>query len=189
MSGERKWNETIARMVSLHNSTGSLDASCLAEHADDPVYCAHPPNVLPFITTPTFVSSSHTDTGATSSTVMSSFPASWTIGQQRDLYNCFWSTLAPDGNCSAAPRHGEIVDDYVNAITQLLEPARRGPHGFFVSNCLRHHCIDGNYSYDIRIDNESLVESIGSWAIDGRATRRLDAPQLQSNPTCPPPSL
>ena len=84
---------------------------------------------------------------------------------------------------------GEIVGAYVNTITKLLEPARRGPHGFFVSNCLRHHCIDGNYSFDIRIGGESLVEAIGGWAIDGKATRRLDAPQLQSNPTCPPASL
>ena len=115
--------------------------------------------------------------------------ATWSPRQELDLHNCFLKTLAPDGNCSAAPRHGEIVGDYVNAITKLLEPARRGPHGFFVSNCLRHHCIDGNYSFDIRIGGESLVEAIGAWAIDGKATRRLDAPQLQSNPTCPPASL
>ena len=179
----------IAQMIALHNSTGALDASCLAAHADDPVFCAHPPNVLPYIATPTFVSSSHTDTGATQSTVMAAFPATWSPRQELDLHNCFLKTLAPGGNCSAAPRHGEIVGAYVNAITKLLEPARRGPHGFFVSNCLRHHCIDGNYSFDIRIGGESLVEAIGGWAIDGKATRRLDAPQLQSNPTCPPASL
>lgn len=65
-SGNPTWHQSMAKMTALHNSTGGFDTSCVAAHPEDPSYCAHPPNVLPHIKTPIFISTSHQDSDAIS---------------------------------------------------------------------------------------------------------------------------
>lgn len=177
-SGAHDWRRQMASMVRLHNSTGGLDASCVAAHADDPAYCAHPPNVLPYVETPVFISTSHNDVAATNAIVQPySPPSGWPAAARRDLAFCFNSSAAA---CDAKSR--PVMEAWLGRITALLEPAvRRAKDGLFVNNCYRHHNIDGDYSFDTQVRAadgtlHTVVAAIASWALGVPGPTRLVDP-------------
>ena len=49
------WPDGLRAMVAMANSTGGLDASCVAATPSDPASCAFPEVVAPHVTTPLFV--------------------------------------------------------------------------------------------------------------------------------------
>eukprot|EP00040_Diaphanoeca_grandis_P025423 m.140846 g.140846 ORF g.140846 m.140846 type:complete len:451 (+) comp30142_c0_seq1:212-1564(+) len=169
-SGNSTWHQSMERMMNLHNASGGFDASCAAAHSTNPSYCAHPPNVLPYITTPIFVSTSHQDTDATSVSALADGrgdgyvhttipPSSWTPKDQQSLVPCFTSESSACSGLAAS-----FFKNWTSTITKLLLPATlSSQHGYFVNRCYRHHNIDGTYTFTTKIRNVSLIQSIGDW--------------------------
>eukprot|EP00039_Didymoeca_costata_P032730 m.39140 g.39140 ORF g.39140 m.39140 type:complete len:208 (+) comp9513_c0_seq1:2027-2650(+) len=163
-SGKPIWQESMAKMTNLHNSSGGFDVSCVSDNMDNPSFCAHPPNVVPYLETPTFISTSHQDTDATSVSVLADgrgdgylHPTVPPSGMET-LVSCFTKDASA---CTGSV--GLLFQNWTNTITSLL-PNTSTPHGWFVNRCYRHHNIDGNYTFETYIDNVSLIEAIGTWA-------------------------
>ena len=190
-SGEPVWHQAMAKMTALHNASGGFDASCVAAHrvedGADPSYCAHPPNVLPYITTPTFISTAHQDTDATSVSALADGagdgfnhprtpPPSWPKEDQDNLAPCFEADYTKCTTSSGLL--GAFFKNWTDTITRMLAPATASKdHGYFVNRCYRHHNIDGTYTFETKINNVSLIESIGDWVHGGggSTTKLIDA--------------
>lgn len=181
--GQPHWEAVMRQMVDLHNSSGGLDASCVAEHPEDASYCAHPPNVLPYIETPTFISTSRQDTAATGDILVHGpFPPSWNASERAAMRRCSKAEYAA---CDALGR--PFMDAWTDTIDALLEPARKsgGKHGYYVNNCYRHHNIDGAEAFATKIGGVSLVDAVASWALGlPGPTQVTDSSVPGSNPTC-----
>ena len=95
----------------------------MAAHPEDRSYCAHPPNVLPYIDTPIFISTSHQDSDAISVSAASDGtgdgytapcrpPASWAAEDQANLVPCFFSNFK-----SCVGRVGDFFKNWTDTIT------------------------------------------------------------------------
>lgn len=186
-SGQPIWHQAMAKMTDLHNASGGFDQSCVAAHPADSSYCAHPPNALPYIDTPIFISTSHQDQDAISVSALADGrgqgyihpnvpPAGWPAQDRADLDPCFTADVT---KCTG--KAGAFFTNWTDTITVLLDPATQSSkHGYFVNRCYRHHNIDGSEAFEttIPVGNHSvnLVASVAAWIAtgDGPTTKLID---------------
>eukprot|EP00035_Acanthoeca_spectabilis_P008138 m.149094 g.149094 ORF g.149094 m.149094 type:complete len:429 (-) comp14225_c0_seq2:181-1467(-) len=172
--GRAVWKGSMEAMVELHSAVGGLDSSCVAAHPADPSYCAHPVNLVPYITTPIFISSSLYDTGATYWVVLpGGAPPSWPTAEQATLTPCFEQTYA---ECHPGYARN-VLTNWTATIRAGLTPAVHSPSsGYFMNACYRHHNIDGDEAFTTRINGVSLVEAVANWVLGlGGPTKLIDA--------------
>ena len=178
-NGAHTWRAQVSMMVELHNASAGLDASCVGAHPADPAFCAHPPNSLPYVANPLFISSSRQDPSALDAIVNAKTNLS--AAAELKLQDCLFHKYA---DCGAKGK--PIVDAWTADITRLLSPAVSSTRmGFYIDNCHRHHNIDGNYSFRTKVKNTSLVAAVASWALGGGGPTKLNDSAIPgSNPTC-----
>jgi hypothetical protein len=162
-AGVDVWRADMQRMVDLHNSTGGLDSSCVAANAGNPSFCAHPVNVLPYVSAPIFVSSSRFDTDATSDIVLpGGAPPSWPSAERSTLTPCFTKSFA---DCHAGFA-GATLASWNATILAGIEPGMRSATvGYFLNACYRHHNIDGAYSFYTTIGGVNLIEAVANFVL------------------------
>eukprot|EP00035_Acanthoeca_spectabilis_P039687 m.64227 g.64227 ORF g.64227 m.64227 type:complete len:489 (+) comp9706_c0_seq1:1521-2987(+) len=162
-SGVAVWQADMRAMVTLHNASGGLDASCVSANPADPSFCAHPVNVLPHISTPVFVSSSRFDTDATSDIVFpGGAPANWPASERATLVPCFTTSF---GDCHPGYARDVLASWNATILAGIQPAAKSSTAGYFLNACYRHHNIDGTYSFATKIDGISLVQAVANWVL------------------------
>jgi hypothetical protein len=154
----------------MNISTHTNDA-CILNHTigDKALWkCYIAPEVLPFISTPIFVSNSLTD--------------SWQIGNIMDV-SCNPSNA--NGGCSSAEIQylSTFRDNMISALGPVT--AKGSKHGGFLQGCFVHVVEDVGQWTTVKINGQTQSDSFWSWFIgDGVTPLQIGTFPPWSNPTC-----
>jgi len=152
------------------NVSGSTNAACEAAHAgsSDGYLCYLAPHVLPYVSTPLFISNSLTDSCAL-----------------EYLMEIGCDPLSP-GNCS----QGQLsyISQYRANMLGILEPVFKANsrHGGFLQSCWNHIVEDDSISWgSTRVQNQTQSQTFSAWWKGSGAPHTLVVDgEWGSNPTC-----